>query len=210
MPSLPIPVFVALVLAFACLRVWREHARASTLGLLLGVCALQSLIIALAQHYGVPGMRLVQPVTASLIPPLAWLAYQATAVRGLGRRDLLHGLVPLTVLAALLVAPASLDLLLPTVFVGYGAAVLVRAARGADAQPRALLANGNIPARIWLVIGAALILSALSDALILGAQIAGRGELQPWIVTVFSVGNLFLIGVFGLSPHLRGSPEAAA
>ena len=203
MPTLPIPIFVALLLAFACLRLWADQRRLSALGMLLALCAVQSLIIALAQHYQVPGMRWVQPVVAALIPPVAWFAYLVTAVRPAARIDLLHGLVPLAVLAAILVAPAFLDVLLPAAFVGYGIAILAQALRGSDAQPQALLAHGNVPSRIWLVIGAALVAAALSDVLIVLAQAAGHPEARGWIITIFSVGNLLLIGLFALSPYLR-------
>ena len=71
---LPIPVFASLVLGFACLRLLQEQKRITALGLLLAFCAVQSLIIALARHYMVAGIRWVQPITASLIPPTAWLA----------------------------------------------------------------------------------------------------------------------------------------
>ena len=209
MPTLPIPVFVALMLAFACLRLCVEQRRLSILGLLLALCAAQSFIIALAQHYMVPGLRWVQPVSAALVPPIAWLAYVITALRPAARGDLLHGLVPLAALAALLVAPAFLDVLLPAAFVGYGVAILMQALRGADAQPQAILAHDNLPARIWLVIGAALVASALSDVLIVLAQATGRAEARGWIITVFSVGNLLLIGLFALSPYLRAEPAEA-
>jgi AraC-like DNA-binding protein len=208
MPTLPIPVFVALLLAFACVRLWADQRRLTALGLLLALCAVQSLIIALAQHYMVPGMRWVQPVSAAVVPPVAWLAYITTSVRPVAQSDLLQGLVPLAALAALLVAPAFLDVLLPAAFVGYGTAILVQALRGSDAQPRALLAHGNVPSRIWLVIGAALVASALSDVLIVLAQATERAEARGWIITVFSVGNLLLIGLFALSPYLRSdAPE---
>jgi AraC-like DNA-binding protein len=209
MPTLPIPVFVSFLLAFACLRLCVEQRRLSVLGLLLALCAAQSFIIALAQHYMVPGLRWVQPVSAALVPPVAWLAYVATALRPAARCDLLHGLVPLAALAALLVAPAFLDVLLPAAFIGYGIAILMQALRGADAQPQALLAHGNLPARIWLVIGAALVASALSDVLIVLAQATGWAETRGWIITVFSVGNLLLIGLFALSPYLRAEPPEA-
>lgn len=208
MPTLPIPVFVALALAFGCLRLWADQGRLSSLGLLLALCAVQSLIIALAQHYMVPGMRLVQPVSAAFIPPGAWFAYLVTAVRPANRADLLHLLVPLAALAALLVAPAFLDVLLPAAFVGYGIAILAQALQGSDAQPNASLAHDNLPSRIWLVIGAALIASALSDVVIVLAQVMGYAQARGWIITVFSVGNLLLIGLFALSPTLRNdAPE---
>ncbi len=177
--------------------------------MLLALCAVQSLIIALAQHYLVPGMRWVQPVGAALIPPVAWFAYLVTAVRPAARIDLLHGLVPLAVLAAILVAPAFLDVLLPAAFVGYGIAILAQAMRGSDAQPQALLGHDNVPSRIWLAIGAALFAAALSDVLIVLAQATGHPEARGWIITIFSVGNLLLIGLFALSPYLQAtSPEA--
>ena len=208
MPTLPIPIFVALALAIGCLRLWADQGRLSALGLLLALCAVQSLIIALAQHYLVPGMRLVQPVTAAFIPPGAWFAYVVTAVRPANRADLLHLLVPLAALAALLVAPAFLDVLLPAAFVGYGIAILAQALQGSDAQPNASLAHDNLPSRIWLVIGAALIASALSDVVIVLAQVMGYAQARGWIITVFSVGNLLLIGLFALSPTLRNeAPE---
>ncbi|MEL7091470.1 MAG: AraC family transcriptional regulator [Pseudomonadota bacterium] len=210
MPSLPIPVFVAVVLGFAFLRLWQEQRRLTVLSVLLALCAVQSLIIALAQHYQVPGMRWVQPVTASLIPPAAWIAFQISAVRGAARADLLHLLVPLTVLAALVVAPEFLDVLLPGAFTGYGIAILAQCLRGADAQPRVVLSHDTIPARIWLAIGGALIASALSEGMIIVAHAADRPELQPWIITVFSVGNLMLIGFFSLSPYLRTGAEEPA
>jgi len=184
-PTLPIPVFVAFLLAFACLRLCADQRRPSFLGSLLALCAAQSFIIALAQHYMVPGIRRVQPVSAALVPPVAWLAYVDTALRPAARCDLLHGLVPLAALAALLVAPAFLDVLLPAAFVGYGVAILMQALRGADAQPQTLLAHDNLPARIWLVMGAALVASALSDVLIVLAQATGRAEARGWIITVW-------------------------
>lgn len=209
MPTLPIPVFVALLLTFAFLRLCFDQRRLTTLGLLLALCAVQSMIIALAQHYMVPGLRYVQPVTAAAVPPVAWLAYVFTAVRPAARIDLLHGLVPLSAFSALVVAPAFLDMLLPAAFVGYGIAILVQALHGSDAQPQVSLGHGNAPSRIWLMIGAALIGSALSDVLIVLTQAMGRTDARGWIITVFSVGNLFLIGLFALSPYLRtDTPDA--
>ncbi|PIE08503.1 MAG: AraC family transcriptional regulator [Rhodobacterales bacterium] len=199
MPSFPIPVFVACVLGFAGLRLWRQRGQANPLGLLLMLCAGQSLVMALGQHYGVGIMRWVQPLVASFIPPVAWIAYH----NRVSRTDMLHALGPITSAAALLVAPQFLDVLLPGLFVIYGVLILLSIRDGADAQPDALLASGELPARIWRVIGAALVASAVSDALIAATQLAGYPELRAWIVSVFSVGTLLIIGILSLSPHLQ-------
>ncbi|SIO15028.1 helix-turn-helix domain-containing protein [Vannielia litorea] len=210
MPTFPIPVFVALVLLFACLRLCLSDRRLGPLAALLAICAAQSLIIALAQHYALPGMRHLQPITATLIPVAAWLAFQLTAVRRAAWADLAHALVPLGALLALLTAPRLLDLALPGAFLGYGAALLLRSLQGPDAQPRAVLSNGSIPSLIWLIIGLALVASALSDGLILAAQASGYGHLQPWIISLFSVGNLLVIGIVSLSSHLQTGAEDEA
>ena len=207
MPSLPIPVFGALVLMFLCLRIHLRSGRTAPLAILLGLCAAQALVIALAQHYLVPGMRFVQPVTATLIPPAAWLAYQTTAVRDPEKGDLLHIAGPVAAILCLALRPAFLDLLIPALFTGYGFAILVAASRSADAPPRLALESGNLPGRIWLLIGATLVASALSDALILLAHAFGAAYLQPWIVSLYVVGNLVLIGALVLSGQLEPGDE---
>ena len=203
MPSLPIPVFGAMVLLFLFVWIWIKRKRIGPLAILLAVCAIQSVIIAMAQHYLVPGMRFVQPITATLIPPIAWLVYQITAVRPARHTDLVQGLAPFTALAALVTAPEFLDVLIPGVFVVYGMAILVHCRQGPDAQHRVSLESGGLPSRIWFVIGVALIASASSDVLIVAARMAGMDYLQPWIISVYSVGNLLLIGALSLSGHLQ-------
>jgi AraC-like DNA-binding protein len=203
MPSLPIPVFASAVLLFLFLRLWVIRGKLSPISILLAVCAVQTGIMALAQHYHVPGLRFVQPITATLIPPAAWFAFQWTAVRPVRSTDLLHLLVPITAMASLITAPYFLDAFVPSAFVIYGCAILFQSYKGPDAQPRAFLADGNLPTRIWQIIAAALIASALSDVLIVAAISTGFEHLQPWIISLFSVGNLLLIGIIGLSNHLQ-------
>ncbi len=179
------------------------RGRLSPIAILLAGCAVQTAIIALAQHYQVPGMRSVQPITATIIPPMAWCVFQWTAVRPNIKSDLMHVLVPLTAVAALITAPAFLDVFVPGAFVVYGLAIMIQSNKGPDAQPRAYLVDADLPSQIWQIIGVALIASALSDVLIVVAIAADWGDLQPWIISVFSVGNLLLIGIISLSSHLQ-------
>lgn len=203
MPSLPIPVFASVVLFFLFLKIWVARGRLSPIAILLAVCAVQTAIIALAQHYQVAGMRYVQPVTATLIPPVAWCAFQWTAARPMRKADWVHALVPVTALAALATAPDFLDILLPATFILYGCAIVLQCSKGPDAQPRAFLSDGDLPSRVWQIIGVALIVSALSDGLIIVAIVLGYGHLQPWIISIFTIGNLLLIGIVSLSSHLQ-------
>ena len=157
MPSFPVPVFGAVVLLFLFIRLWTVRGRLGPIEILLAVCAVQAAIIALAQHYQAPGMRPVQPITATLIPPMAWCAFRWTAVRPWRMSDSMHVLAPLTAAAALIAAPGFLDVFVPGAFVVYGVAILLQSNKGPDAQPQAFLVDGNLPSRVWRVIGVALI-----------------------------------------------------
>jgi AraC-like DNA-binding protein len=203
MPTFPIPVFVACIVGFAALRLWYQQGRMSLMVMALLLCAGQSLVIALNQHYGIAGMRLVQPIVAAFLPPMAWIAHQGRVTRA----DLLHLVGPVLAIAALIVAPLFIDVLLPGMFALYGGGIIYNARGGGDSQPDTLLSSGDIPSQIWQVIGAALMASALSDVLIVASQIAGYPGAKPWIVSLFSVGNLALIGVLSLSPHLQRVPD---
>jgi len=77
----------------------------------------------------------------------------------------------------------------------------------ADTQPNALLSSGDLPAQLWTVIGITLIASTFSDVLIVLAIILGYPELRPWIISIFSVGNLFVIGILSISPHMETKPN---
>ena len=53
------------------------------------------------------------------------------------------------------------------------------------------------------MIGAALIASAFSDALIIAAQIGGAAWLQPWIISLYSSVMLLVIGALTISGDLE-------
>lgn len=206
MPSLPIPLISALFLGFLLVRVWFVERRAGLLVTLLALCAAQGVVISLAQHYRVPGFAVVQPITASLIPPTAWLAFRGTAVRALRASDWLHAAGPVLVLLCLAARAEALDPLIPALFLGYGVAILWACRPGGDTTPRLRLENGDLPRLLWRTIGASLIASALSDVLILVANLAGAAFLQPWIIGVFSGVTLLLVGALGLSRALDAAP----
>ena len=210
MPSLPVPLFAALVLAFLFLRMVVTGRAHTPLAWVLVLCAMQATVISLAQHYGVPVARTVQPVTATFIPPAAWLAFRAACERYPSRHDVIHALGSLVAISVRLVLPAALDVLIPLLFVGYGAAILWNARRQQDAFLNTALEVGRTAGRLWQIIGVALIASAFSDVLIVAAQIAGAAHLKPWIISLYSVGTLLLIGGLSLSRSLATLDPAPA
>ncbi len=205
---LPIPLAVALVLAFLAARAALLREGPRLFPVLLGVAALQGVVISLVQHYGVRELLFLQPVTAASVPPLAYLAFRQAAVSApRWPRDFAHLLTPLLLLPALLAgqsgSPLLPDAVLVIIFVGYGGAILVQAGSGTG-LPLASLGQGALPSRIWQAVGAALILSAVSDAAIAYALHEGLAWLRPLIVSLVSSLALLSIGLLAL---VGGRPE---
>lgn len=208
MPAFPIPVFAALALVWLLARALIRREGPPVFLALLALCAGQALLTALALHYGQDWARLVRPITAALVPPLAWVAFSTTALRGAEPRDTVHLIGPAFVGFCRAMAPEALDAVIPALYLGYGAAILwaVGARRGGD-LPRLGLGAGDAPGRLWRLIGWALVGSALSDAAIFAVQVAGRGDLVPWIVSVASSLTLALVGGMALTPDLTPDPS---
>ena len=85
-------------------------------------------------------------MTAAAIPPLAWAAFQFSAVRWPRLpHDLAHFAGPVLVAAASVAMPALLDALIPALFLGYSGMILLAAWRGADGLPRFPFEVGDAP-----------------------------------------------------------------
>jgi len=95
MLTFPVPLFGACVLLFLALRTVIGQDRHPGLVVFLLLCALQSLVLALNQHYQVGFANALQPITAALIPAVAWCAMVASAQRRLRIPfDLVHSAGP--------------------------------------------------------------------------------------------------------------------
>lgn len=207
MPTLPIPMCGSLVLVFMLVALLRREGQSRLLPILLGACAAQGIIISLAQHYEIAAFRHIQPISAAIIPALAWVSFQGTAIRGpRWRLDIWHALGPVFVAFCLINAPAWLDVSIPVLYIGYGSAILLTLTQGSDALPRLRLGTGEVPTKVWRIIGLCLIGSAFSDILIVAAQITGLDSWQPWIISLFSTATLILLGNMALSDSLM-DPE---
>ncbi|PZU20205.1 MAG: AraC family transcriptional regulator [Shinella sp.] len=209
MIALPIPLVVSLVLGFLLVRALFARQRPRPFLALLAACTVQGVIVSLSQHYGFTGVLAVQPVTATAIPPLAWVTFQTAAIRTADiRRDAMHVAAPAFTLFCVLLAPQALDFVVPAVFLVYGALMLAALRAGADGLPLTQLDAGDLPMHVWRAIAVALMLSALSDGMIAAALAYGIHWLQPIIVSVFSSLWLLAIGALSLSQSI-GEGDAA-
>jgi hypothetical protein len=205
MPMLPIPAFVALVLAYVAVRTALAGGR-PLLILLVALAAWQSLAVALVGGYGIDMLRPVLPVTATAIPPLAWVTFRT----GLFARHApvaLHAAVPAFTLFCVVFAPATLDAVVSGIFVLYGAAILVTLRQSSE-MPLARLDAGELPSRIWKAVGWALILSGVTDALIGFAHFSARQAWAGWIVTTCSSAVLLALGLLSSSTAASGAEDA--
>lgn len=206
---LPIPLAVALVLAFLACRFVLLRDGPSLFPLLLGAAALQGTLISLVQHYGIAALQPVLPVTASLVPPLAYLAFRQAAIRAPALPGALpHVAAPLAAALAVPLGQGALqwlpDAALVALYAGYGTAILYQA-RGREDLPLARLEAGHLPRRIWQAVGASLLLSAVSDTAIAIALMSGEAWLRPLVVSLTSSLALLAVGLLGLVAARPGS-----
>lgn len=203
MPMLPIPAFVALVLAYLAARTFLSDGR-PFLVVFLAACALQSFLVTLVGGYDLEWLRPVLPVSATVIPPLAWITFRDALVNRMPLRTMaFHGAAPAFTLFCRIFAPETTDFVVPLVFAGYGGAILIRLRDSSD-MPLARLEAGRVPAVIWQVLGWAMIASALSDVLIAVAFATGNENWAGWLITASSSLALLLLGLLSVTPSASG------
>ena len=208
MPVLPIPMIIALVLfAFLAHRVLTRETHATLLAL-IAVCAVQGVIVSLVQYYGVTAIRSLQPLLASVIPPVAWLAFRQAAGGITGQRDLvIHSAGFVLALLCLLLQPLLLDLLIPTLFAGYGVAMMLRLGRGEDSLPHSRLESGAMSVLAWRIVALSLIASAVSDVVIAYYLAIGEKGVLLWVPSVVSSLTLLSLGALSLSHAIESEPD---
>ena len=203
MIALPVPMIVALLLGYLFLRAILFEKTSRLLAALLLACACQSVTVSLVHYYGFDAIRLLQPVMASMIPALAWMAFLQSSVRSrFVATDLCHFLAPVVMVVVILAMPVLIDALLGGLFVGYASAILIALHRQGNDLAHSRLASGHVPALIWRVIAIALIVSAFSDLLIAAALQFGAEGATGVILSIFSSLAVLTIGFLALSPDL--------
>ncbi len=200
MPVLPIAMITALLLAGLLLHRLATRETHPTLLALIAACAVQSAIIALVHYYGISAIRPLQPVLATLIPPIAWFAFaRASGGEGRFRPKVWHALGPALAISCLLTNPMLLDVLIPLSFAGYGIAMLWRLGQGEDSLQHSRLENGAMPLLAWRIIAVSLIASAGCDVLIAYNLSVGNKGVLLWVPGILSTLSLLGLGALSLS-----------
>lgn len=206
MLMLPISAFVALVLGYLAIRTLLSEGRPYLVAFLFA-CGLQSLLVTLVRGYGVDGLHPILPVSATVIPPLAWITFKDALVSRMSLHAMaMHGAAPAFSMFCRVFAPETIDFIVPLVFAGYGGAILFRLRDGSD-MPLARLEAGRVPVVLWQVLGWALICVAFSDLLIAIAFLTGNGGWSGWLITISSSLVLLLLGLLSGTHSAAGATD---
>lgn len=213
----PLPFVVALMLLIllaAMLRGAEPSKGNRPFFALVGLCAVQSIIVGLRWGYGIEELRYVLPILPSGLPPLVWASFRSLTQHdeaGVSRISWFHAAPPFGMVALLLLAPALIDVALIVLFVGYALALLNLARSGTDALDEARLEGVFAAHRALFLAAASLCLSALFDLAIVLDFKWSKGENTALLVGNASLLGLFLLGVTALvAARERAAPAPVA
>jgi AraC-like DNA-binding protein len=211
---IPVPFVVALLLLLflaAALRSQDQSKGNWAFLALVGLCALQSVILGLRWGYHVEELRYLLPVVASCLPPLVLASFRSLIHRDdaeVSRTRWLHALPPIGIVVLMLLVPGLIDAALIALFVGYALAVLDLGRFGPDALDDARFDSTITAHRALMIAAAALCLSALVDLAVLLDFEWSRGANAALIVSNANLLGLFFIGLMAVVAS-RALPVAA-
>lgn len=208
----PLPLFATLTLCF----LFGRFVLSRDMGLrahqifaaLLGLYALQSLLISLRWGYGIEATAPLIALLAPLLPALAYLSYSALVHQPKGRR-----LWPLAVSALnwviFLIIPALADPLILLTYLGFGGLLLRLGHKGTDHLSLSPITDGRDILRAITLTGAVLIASALTDLYLVYDFIRNDGQSAPLVLGLMQTGFVLLIGGAALFARSTAQPDQA-
>ncbi len=217
MLMLPLPFFIAFALG---LYLAREALTEREPGLarqgfrwLIALCILHAVLIGLVWGYGLDRLRPVLPVTASLLPVMAWLGFRALVDPQPGPSMTAVALRLLPTLAILLahaVLPAAIDFLVIAIFAGHAIALWRMGGSGPDALASTALQDATRVHRAIRLAALALAANAAVDMAIFADYALAGGQHVPGLLSLFSVAILLALGGLAvLGNEVNAVPEAA-
>ncbi|MBY2926119.1 helix-turn-helix domain-containing protein [Rhizobium leguminosarum] len=210
---IPLPFVVALLLLVLFVTVLRRDEEAQPnrpfLALIL-LAVLQSVLSGLRWGYGVQAVGVIAPVTAAMVPPLAYAGVSRlvrTSRQPLAARIALHAVPAAVILLLMVLRRDVIDIALVLVFVGYALAILLLMRPGADALRLAPF-EGAVPAYRAIIFAAvALCLSASVDIFVFLDFTWAHGE---HALTLISVSNLAVLVILGIAAAAASRSRAPA
>lgn len=177
--------------------------------LLIGLYAVQTMLVGLRWGYGVTAVLPLLSLLATAIPPLTYLAFRDLAREegaGLSLGDWPHLLPTAALLVLHLVWRDPIDLLIIAEFLAYGLRLLWLARLGPDGLVAARLDGTLRSHRSLLLAALALVASALIDVAISLDLLWGEGRHSALMVSAATTLILLLLGIAAV---VAGTEEGA-
>ncbi|MDP9839400.1 AraC-like DNA-binding protein [Neorhizobium huautlense] len=205
MLTIPLPFFAGLVFVLTLhlsLKGVELPGTRKIFNAFLALYAAQGIGIGLRFGYGVEGLVPLLPVTASAMPPLAYLAFRSLTASAV-TKPWLHALPPLAVALSVAFARQFVDLLLFLTFVGYSIALWrITRAGGDEVMAEAALQRMRPALRAARLTAALMLFFALSDgALAVYAEFYGNAEV-PLAVSVMNLAAIVAVVAYYLWPQM--------
>ncbi len=188
----PLPFVIAMFAAVFLVFEWTHRGLERRNGWMLaflGLLIFQEVLIGLRFGYGMEELRLIQPLSAAMLPPLAYLAFRRPA---LDRKATVH-LLPLAgVILSILFLLHGLDLVLAATNLIYALLLIRLGLGGSDALGWVEVHRAKaVLALLWLVAGVQ-VTSFLTDAVIAYDFIVTQGSNTVRIVVWTTVIGLLV------------------
>ncbi|MCO5732643.1 AraC family transcriptional regulator [Rhizobium sp. SSA_523] len=210
MLSVPLPFIAGLVIAailFRSLNGVDVPGSRRYLNAFLCLYAVQGMIIGLRFGYDVRPLSLVQPVTAAIMPPLAYLTFRAMSSAPVAR-PWPHALPPLLLALGVAFAPFVVDALLLLIFLGYAGAIWQLTRR--EDMTEAALQKTSVTVRAARVTALLLAFFALTDALLASFTFVYGNAYVPMAVTGMNIGAIVIVSLYYWWPERAMEEKAAA
>lgn len=206
MLTIPLPFFAGLVFVLTLhlsLKGVELPGTRKIFNVFLALYAAQGIGIGLRFGYGVESLVPLLPVTASCMPPLAYLAFRSLTAMPV-EKPWAHILPPLAVALSVTFARQFVDLLLFLTFAGYSIALWrITRAGGDEVMAEAALQRMRPAFRAARLTAALMLFFALSDgALAIYAEFYGNAEV-PFAVSVMNLAAILAVVAYYLWPQMR-------
>jgi AraC-like DNA-binding protein len=201
MPFVPLSFVVAillLVLFFGVLKSDEGASRNIPFLALILLCAFQAFLSGLRWGYGIPEAMLVAPVGAAFVPPLIYRGLLRQLRHSSASSRLRLGLhaIPAVLVAVLLATwRGAVDVVLPAIFVGYAAAILLLMRQGPDALRRTPFESTAPVYRALIFAALTLLLSAALDLLVFLDFSWSQGRNAPALVAGANLIALMILSI---------------
>jgi AraC-like DNA-binding protein len=198
MLAIPVPFVVSLLLILLAVTLLVHHGKqAKNACIFLFLCAATTAVVGLRWTFDWTLLRLIQPVLASFIPVVAWYSFaQANRATRLSPAHLLGPIMVVVAIIANPLFPTLLDLLLTSIYVLYGVALIRIATQTNRLLLQVSLTQWEWARRAEALAGIMLIFSAIIDTAMSFDFFLNQGNESTYILTA---GHLILLPVLSMA-----------